>query len=212
MKGSVQFKFSIIFSGCGSAFRKALWRNRNGQSDAPRGTDWAFDLRRFAGEGADEPDEGGRVRHARSAGDLRHLSQYRKLEGKREKRTATGLAPQGQAERTALPDHEYFRGVPSRTNRRPSEDDVHWQRFPPWLCHLRGRKIEPQRSCQRRRVAALLEFRNSREMCRQGPAATPLTHDVPSDVAANVFSNVSTVEIAEPAEANYPGVRVQRCS
>jgi hypothetical protein len=41
---------------------------------------------------------------------------------------------------------------------------------------------------------------------------TPLTHDVPSDVATNVFSNVSTVEIAEPAEANYPGVRVQRCS
>lgn len=34
---------------------------------------------------------------------------------------------------------------------------------------------------------------------------TPLTHDVPSDVAANVFSNVSTVEIAEPTEANYPG-------
>jgi hypothetical protein len=41
---------------------------------------------------------------------------------------------------------------------------------------------------------------------------TPLTHDVPSDVAANVFTNVSTVEIAEPTEANYPGVRVQRCS
>ena len=28
---------------------------------------------------------------------------------------------------------------------------------------------------------------------------TPLTHDVPSDVAANVFTNVSTVEIAEPS-------------
>jgi hypothetical protein len=41
---------------------------------------------------------------------------------------------------------------------------------------------------------------------------TPLTHDVPNDVAANVFTNVSTVEIAEPTEANYPGVRVQRCS
>jgi hypothetical protein len=26
------------------------------------------------------------------------------------------------------------------------------------------------------------------------------------------LTNVSTVEIAEPAEANYPGVRVQRCS
>jgi hypothetical protein len=41
---------------------------------------------------------------------------------------------------------------------------------------------------------------------------TPLTHDVPNDVAANVFSNVSSVEIAEPAEPNYRGVSVQRCS
>jgi hypothetical protein len=41
---------------------------------------------------------------------------------------------------------------------------------------------------------------------------TPLTHDVPTDVAANVFTNVSTVEIAEPAEPNYRGVSVQRCS
>lgn len=40
---------------------------------------------------------------------------------------------------------------------------------------------------------------------------TPLTHDAPNDVAANVFSNVSTVEIAEPAEPNYRGVSVQRC-
>jgi hypothetical protein len=35
---------------------------------------------------------------------------------------------------------------------------------------------------------------------------TPLTHDVPNDVVANVFSNVTTVEIAEPAEPNYRGV------
>jgi hypothetical protein len=41
---------------------------------------------------------------------------------------------------------------------------------------------------------------------------TPLTHDVPSDVAANVFTNVSTVEIAEPSEPNDRGVSVQRCS
>src|SRR5262245_51765072 len=37
---------------------------------------------------------------------------------------------------------------------------------------------------------------------------TPLTHDVPTDVAANVFNNVSTVEIAEPSEPNYRGVSV----
>jgi len=34
---------------------------------------------------------------------------------------------------------------------------------------------------------------------------TPLTHDVPTDVAANVFTNVSSVEVAEPAEPNFPG-------
>jgi hypothetical protein len=41
---------------------------------------------------------------------------------------------------------------------------------------------------------------------------TPLTHDVPTDVAANVFTNVSTVEVAEPADPNFPGVKVQRCN
>jgi hypothetical protein len=41
---------------------------------------------------------------------------------------------------------------------------------------------------------------------------TPLTHDVPNDVAANVFSNVSMVEIAEPGEPNYRGASVQRCN
>jgi hypothetical protein len=41
---------------------------------------------------------------------------------------------------------------------------------------------------------------------------TPLTHDVPNDVAQNVFSNVSTVEIAELAEPNYRGVSGQRCT
>jgi hypothetical protein len=40
----------------------------------------------------------------------------------------------------------------------------------------------------------------------------PLMHDVPTDVAPNVFSNGSTVEIAEPAEPNYRGVSVQRCN
>ena len=41
---------------------------------------------------------------------------------------------------------------------------------------------------------------------------TPLTHDVPNDVVANVFSNVSTIEIAEPADPTYRGVSVQRCN
>jgi hypothetical protein len=41
---------------------------------------------------------------------------------------------------------------------------------------------------------------------------TPVTHDVPNDVAANVFTNVSTVEIAEPTDPNYHGVSVQRCN
>ena len=41
---------------------------------------------------------------------------------------------------------------------------------------------------------------------------TPLTHDVPNDLAQNIFANVSTVEIAEPAEPTFPGVKVQRCN
>jgi hypothetical protein len=46
----------------------------------------------------------------------------------------------------------------------------------------------------------------------KGQPLTPLTHDVPNDLAQNIFTNVSTVEIAEPAEPNFPGVRVQRCN
>jgi hypothetical protein len=41
---------------------------------------------------------------------------------------------------------------------------------------------------------------------------TPLTHDVPYDLAQNIFTNVSTVEIAEPAEPNFSEEKVQRCN
>jgi hypothetical protein len=41
---------------------------------------------------------------------------------------------------------------------------------------------------------------------------TPLTHDVPTDIAANVFTNVSTVEVAEPADPNFSGIKVQQCN
>jgi hypothetical protein len=47
--------------------------------------------------------------------------------------------------------------------------------------------------------------------CADKDRPLTLTHDVPNDVAPNVFANVSTVEIAEPAEPNYRGVTVQRC-
>ena len=40
---------------------------------------------------------------------------------------------------------------------------------------------------------------------------TPLTQEVPNDVAANVFNNVNTVEVAEFTEPNFPGVRVHSC-
>jgi hypothetical protein len=46
----------------------------------------------------------------------------------------------------------------------------------------------------------------------QDQPLTPVTHDVPNDLAQNIFTNVSTVEIAEPAEPNFSGVRVQRCN
>jgi len=42
-------------------------------------------------------------------------------------------------------------------------------------------------------------------------AHTPLTQDVPNDIAANVFTNAGTVEVTEFTEPNFPGVKVQRC-
>jgi hypothetical protein len=39
----------------------------------------------------------------------------------------------------------------------------------------------------------------------------PLSQELPSGVAANVFTNVGTVEIAEYREPNYPRVMVRRC-
>jgi hypothetical protein len=41
---------------------------------------------------------------------------------------------------------------------------------------------------------------------------TPVTHEVPRDLAANLFTNVGAVEIAEYSELNSPGVRIQPCS
>lgn len=40
----------------------------------------------------------------------------------------------------------------------------------------------------------------------------PLAHDMPTDIAANVFANAGAVEIAELTEPNSAGVRVQRCA
>ena len=40
---------------------------------------------------------------------------------------------------------------------------------------------------------------------------TPLTQDVPNDIAANVFTNAGGVEVTEYTEPNFPGVKVQRC-
>jgi hypothetical protein len=39
-----------------------------------------------------------------------------------------------------------------------------------------------------------------------------MTHDLPRDIAANVFASVGTIEIAERIEPNSAGVGVQRCS
>ena len=47
--------------------------------------------------------------------------------------------------------------------------------------------------------------------CSDNNRPAPLTEKVPSDVAANVFANVGTVEIAEYREPNLPTVKVRRC-
>ena len=45
---------------------------------------------------------------------------------------------------------------------------------------------------------------------RNRPLA-PVTHEVPGEIAANVFTNVGTVEIADYREPNYPRVMARRC-
>jgi hypothetical protein len=40
---------------------------------------------------------------------------------------------------------------------------------------------------------------------------TPLTNDMPMDIAANVFANAGAVEVAELTEQNSHGVKTQRC-
>ena len=39
----------------------------------------------------------------------------------------------------------------------------------------------------------------------------PVSHEVPRDIAANVFTNVGSVEIADYREPNYPRVMARRC-
>jgi hypothetical protein len=46
----------------------------------------------------------------------------------------------------------------------------------------------------------------------RGKPLAPLAHDMPTDIAANVFANAGTVEIAELTEPDSPGVRVRRCA
>ena len=40
---------------------------------------------------------------------------------------------------------------------------------------------------------------------------TPVRHEVPSDIAANLFTNVGSVVIADYREPNYPRVMARRC-
>jgi len=40
----------------------------------------------------------------------------------------------------------------------------------------------------------------------------PQKQEVPKEVAANVFTNVNTIEVAENEESNQPGLKVQRCT
>ena len=41
---------------------------------------------------------------------------------------------------------------------------------------------------------------------------TPLSNDMPMDIAANVFANAGAVEVAELTEQDSHGVKTQRCS
>jgi hypothetical protein len=39
----------------------------------------------------------------------------------------------------------------------------------------------------------------------------PQKQETPKDIADNVFVNISSVEVAEHIEPNYPGLKVQHC-
>jgi hypothetical protein len=41
---------------------------------------------------------------------------------------------------------------------------------------------------------------------------SPQTHEIPNEIAPNLFTNVSTVEVAEPTGPNFPGLKLQRCN
>ena len=80
------------------------------------------------------------------------------------------------------------------------------------LGYLRRRsKIERDRSKQGWRSNVHLEPGISVKCADKIQSLTPLTHDVPNDIAANIFTNVNAVEVAEYTEPNFPGVKVQRC-
>src|SRR5437016_11788590 len=96
-----------------------------------------------AGARADEQAECG-IGDARSTGRLRDRPEYRKPERKRAKRATTGLAPEGQNERSPLSNHKHFHCIPSRAKRGSSEDEVYRQRVLSRLSHLRGRKIRSE--------------------------------------------------------------------
>jgi hypothetical protein len=40
----------------------------------------------------------------------------------------------------------------------------------------------------------------------------PLVHKLPNDIAANVFTNVGSVEISEYRDPNFPRIKVRRCN
>jgi len=46
--------------------------------------------------------------------------------------------------------------------------------------------------------------------CSDNNRPAPLTEQIPSDLATNVFTNVGSVEIAEYREPNYPSMKVRR--
>ena len=39
----------------------------------------------------------------------------------------------------------------------------------------------------------------------------PRTHEVPKDIAANLFTNITSVEITEYRESNSPEQKIYRC-
>jgi hypothetical protein len=166
-------------------------------------------LRRVGGARTDQPAAKRRVRKARPARRVRHQSEYGKPQGKRTEGAAIGLAPEREAERQVTNmSVAFLRSESGGQVKMTFTGNISS------LGYLTAEEAKLNAIVRAKGGASLhsWSFGVSVKCADKDQPLTPLTHDVPNDLAQNIFTNVSTVGIGEPAEPNFPGMRVQRCN